>query len=276
MYVLSEKLKSLKHKLQDWNKNQFGNVQLRVKQAMESVDAVQDQISSFGYSNDRLAQEQEVHLDLKKTLLFEEEFWKEKSRINWHSYGDRNTAFFDKVTKVRNATKRMTMLKKDGLILDKVDKIEAYVLDFYTSLFASNNVCHDNSIIEQVITPEVSLEDNIMLTNLPSREEVKNTVFSMNANGAPGPDGFGGFFFQNYWDIIGNDVFNVALQFFKSSWLMPNYNSNVVVLIPKCPGVDSISQYRLISLANFKFKIITKVLADRLSIVAPKIISENQ
>lgn len=54
-----------------------------------------------------------------------------------------------------------------------------------------------------------------MLTNLPTIEEVKNVVFSMNGNGAPGPDGFGGYFFQEFWDIVAQDVFNATLQFFR-------------------------------------------------------------
>lgn len=50
----------------------------------------------------------------------------------------------------------------------------------------------------------------------------------------------------------------------------------MVVLIPKVPEVDRIEQYRPIALANFKFNIITKVLADRLTRIAPNIVSQNQ
>lgn len=105
---------------------------------------------------------------------------------------------------------------------------------------------------------------------------MKNAVFSMNDSGAPGLDGFGGFFFKKYWEVIANDVFNAVLHFFKDGWLLPNLNSNIVTLIPKVHGADRIDQYRPIVLANFQFKIISKVLVDRLALVAPKIISENQ
>jgi len=50
----------------------------------------------------------------------------------------------------------------------------------------------------------------------------------------------------------------------------------VVPLIPKIQGVDSIKDFRLIVVANFKFKVISKILADRLVVVASKIISPNQ
>lgn len=60
----------------------------------------------------------------------------------------------------------------------------------------------------------VSAEDNFMLTNLLSLEEVKVVVFSMNGVGAPGPNGFGGHIYQHYWDIIRSDVFEATLNFF--------------------------------------------------------------
>jgi len=53
-------------------------------------------------------------------------------------------------------------------------------------------------------------------------------------------------------------------------------NNNVVSLIPKIQGADSIKYYRPIDVANFKFKIISKILKDKLSLVAARIISPNQ
>jgi len=58
---------------------------------------------------------------------------------------------------------------------------------------------------------------NAMLTMIPSQLEIKNAVFYLNKDGAPGLDGFGAFFFQAYWDIISNDVTNVVLEFLTKS-----------------------------------------------------------
>jgi len=52
--------------------------------------------------------------------------------------------------------------------------------------------------------------------------------------------------------------------------------SNVVSLIPKIQGAKYIKDYRSIVVANFKLKIISKILADRLALVATRIISPNQ
>lgn len=73
-------------------------------------------------------------------------------------------------------------------------EIESHVVGFYEELFATTDPCFDNGLIEEVIPLLVTSEDNIMLTKLPSVEEVKLAIFSMNGDGVPGPDGFGPFF----------------------------------------------------------------------------------
>lgn len=125
--------------------------------------------------------------------------------------------------------------------------------------------CQPNDLISLVIPAFVSIEDNNALTRIPCSDEIRNAVFAMNSKGAPGPDGFGVCFYQSFWGIIGDDVCRYVLQFFDQSWLLPNMNSKLVVLIPKVPGASKIEDFRPIALANFQFKIITKVLADRLA-----------
>ncbi|XP_019431738.1 PREDICTED: uncharacterized protein LOC109338847 [Lupinus angustifolius] len=133
-----------------------------------------------------------------------------------------------------------------------------------------------NDLIGYVIPSLVSEEDNLLLTKHPSNDEIRSAIFSMNGDGAPGPDGFGGCFYQAFWDIAGPDVCQSVAQFFSKNWLLPNLNSNIVVLIPKHLEVDRIEDFRPIALANFQFKVINKVLADRLVEVAPKITSPQQ
>lgn len=101
-------------------------------------------------------------------------------------------------------------------------------------------------------------------------------MFSLNGDGAPGPDGFGGHFYQTYWDVVGTDVIHSVQDFFISGQLAPNINSNLIVLIPKVPGARVMGDYRPIALDNFQFKIVTKIIADRLASITTRIISVEQ
>ncbi|MCH80766.1 putative ribonuclease H protein, partial [Trifolium medium] len=97
--------------------------------------------------------------------------------------------------------------------------------------------------------------DNDMLTKVPSNDEIKASVFAMNGDGAPGPDGFSAHFYQFFWEIIALDVIRSVQHFFISGKLQDNINANLMILIPKTPGADRMEEFRPIS----------KILAERLA-----------
>jgi len=49
-----------------------------------------------------------------------------------------------------------------------------------------------------------------MFIKCPDFSEIKNVVFNLNDNSAPGPDGFCGIVYHSCWEIIGTDVCNVV------------------------------------------------------------------
>jgi len=138
------------------------------------------------------------------------------------------------------------------------------------------NNCTLNTLVDETIPSLVTEADNQMLLRIPLSAEIKDAVFALNGDGAPGLDGFGGHFYQTYWDIVGRDVEHSVQDFLQGGLLPNNINSNLIVLIPKVPGANSMGDYRPIALANFQFKIITKILADRLAYITSRIISIEQ
>ncbi|XP_058750271.1 uncharacterized protein LOC131623288 [Vicia villosa] len=151
-----------------------------------------------------------------------------------------------------------------------------HVVSHFTNIFGNNNAVYDNSLIEEAIHPFIHESTNNLLTLLPSRIETENVVFSLNKYGTPGPGGFGAFFFQTYWEIIKEDVFNAVLEFFTISIIMPDKNANTVILIPKTPNANTINNFRPIAMTNFKFKILSKILADMLALIMPNTVSKEQ
>ncbi|XP_030479434.1 uncharacterized protein LOC115696684 [Cannabis sativa] len=107
-------------------------------------------------------------------------------------------------------------------------------------------------------------------------EEVKVAVFSMHPDKAPGPDGMGPGFFQHHWDIVGSDVTNLVKEFFATEVLPEGLNDTNLVLISKKKNFVTMSDLRPISLCNVLYKIISKVLANRMRDLIDCIISETQ
>ncbi|XP_045802493.1 uncharacterized protein LOC123896099 [Trifolium pratense] len=271
-----DKCRNVNNKAKDQKKNVFGDVNTKVSNAVAKVDSIQQIINDSGYTDALGDEEKLAQVSLNDALRVQEYFWRDKSRSKWFVEGDRNTGYFHKLTKIRHISNRMIRLKAGDNYIEDINDIEHHVLNFYKELFASNNNCAPTDIIERTIPHLITVADNDMMTKIPSFEEVKQAVFNMDGSSSPGPNGFGGCFFQNYWDIVGSDVVASVTQFFSHGWILPNLNSSHVALVPKFPGADTIENFRPIAVANFQFKIITKILADRLAVIAPKIVSEHQ
>lgn len=107
-------------------------------------------------------------------------------------------------------------------------------------------------------------------------EEIKEATFQMGASKAAGPDGFNGLFYQKFWSIVNATVVGAAIDFSETGEIVAELNMTNIVLIPKVPNPEKVSQFRPISLCNYSYKILSKILANRLKDILPKIISHFQ
>ena len=122
----------------------------------------------------------------------------------------------------------------------------------------------------------VNEEANNALISLPDAVEIKEAVFSIHADKAPGPDGFSASFFHTNWETIGKDIVKEIQEFFITDSLPPRINETHIWLIPKIPSPQRVSEYRPIDLCNVYYKIISKILSMRLQPILSSIVSENQ
>jgi hypothetical protein len=194
MFILNQKLKLLKQKLKIWNKTVFGNVHNLVEEAEEKLSSIQADIDIFGASDSLMEHQKAAQVTLENSLNIEEEFWREKSKVVWHSDGDRNTKYFHRLTKIKNTSKLINSLMNGDSIVTDPKQISSHITEHFKNIFSTNIVVQDlqvNNLIEDSIPHLISDELNSMLTRLPSSSEVQEAVLAMNKDGAPGPDGFG-------------------------------------------------------------------------------------
>ncbi|GJX55522.1 RNA-directed DNA polymerase, eukaryota [Tanacetum coccineum] len=109
-----------------------------------------------------------------------------------------------------------------------------------------------------------------------SYDEIKKAVWDCGINKSLGPDGFTFEFYRRYWNVIDQDVVAAVSLFFSTSSFPIGCNSSFIALIPKTQEAKVVKDFRPISLIGIIYKIITKILANRLSLVIPDLVSEVQ
>nr|GEV41220.1 RNA-directed DNA polymerase, eukaryota [Tanacetum cinerariifolium] len=109
-----------------------------------------------------------------------------------------------------------------------------------------------------------------------SKEANKRAVRDCGTNKSPGPDGFSFEFYRKYWTTIDDDVFQVVRDFFMNGHFPRGCNSSFIALIPKIQDAKFVKDFRPISLIGSVYKIIAKILANRLCVVLLYLISDVQ
>ncbi|GJX12486.1 RNA-directed DNA polymerase, eukaryota [Tanacetum coccineum] len=120
------------------------------------------------------------------------------------------------------------------------------------------------------------LDQNEALERTATFDEIKKAVWDCGTNKSLGPDGFSFEFFRRYWDIINQDVVAAVLLFFSTGSFPPGCNSSFIALIPKTQEAKLVKDFRPISLIGSMYKIIAKILANRLSLVISDLVSDVQ
>jgi hypothetical protein len=88
--------------------------------------------------------------------------------------------------------------------------------------------------------PQVSIEENNLLTAEYSEEEVRKAIFQMEHNKAPGPDGFPAEFYQTFWDTIKGDLLDLFSSLHAGQLELFRLNFGEIVLLPKVNEAEMI------------------------------------
>lgn len=122
----------------------------------------------------------------------------------------------------------------------------------------------------------MSEEDKKWVERPFEMEEIEEVIKSFKGDKPPGPDGFNLFFFQKCWSIVNMDVWKVVDTFYNKGSFVKSLNATFIALIPKKKGAVEVKDFRPISLLGSVYKIISKLLAERLKAVISKLVSSNQ
>eukprot|EP00253_Pinus_taeda_P018012 PITA_18012 len=209
----------------------------------------------------------------------EEEYWRIESRSLWLKAGDRNTSFFHHQYRARLSRNHISEITTaEGQICKGFSQIKEAAERHYRHLCTTGNQANEEETAEFLsnIPLLVSLEDNSVLINPITEEEIIKVIWNMDSDKAPRPDGFTIHFYKTCWDIIKMDLLKMIKGFMKKAKVGGGTNSTYLALIPKETNPKTFTRFRPISLCNASYKILAKLLANRIKRLLNRLISSNQ
>jgi hypothetical protein len=279
MFTSEKRLQHVKFRLKKWSKQCFGNLQGQLRATQARLDNVRHQIRDQGMNPILISEESSALKMLEEWELWEEIFWKQKSRVDWLQEGDRNTAFFHNMVKAHRSGNSITSLvTASGDQLFSKEAISLEAIRYFSHLFSKEKpsaLVETRSILD-CIPKLVSNNINSNLLKPIVLEELEKVVFGMKKGKAPGPDGFPIEFFQEFWEMIKFDLLEVFQESYQNKQMLKSLNATFLALIPKKDRANSLDQFRPIALCNVTYKIITKLIAERLKPYLASLISEEQ
>lgn len=256
------KVNKLHQDLGKWNREVFGCIFSKKRELLSHLEDLDYQRSV--HNNNLLEKEYINTWREYETVLAEEEIlWFQKSRVHWIQQGDRNTKYFHGVTPVRRSRNKYDMLQDDsGTWVKDQTQIELLATNYYKSLLLDEEQFKPYFLSRAF--PTIDENEANLLEQRVTREEIFQTIKKMGSFKASGPDGLQAIFYKNQWHVVGDDLCDLVGKIFDDPSLVQDKNKTLITLIPKKDMVISMRDFRPISLCIVSYKVITKIVTQRL------------
>ena len=203
-----------------------------------------------------------------------------RSRAKLIENEEKPTKFFYMAEKQNQTRKNITSLKnKNGEVKSENEEILKIAKDYYTELYKKAQTNQDEQeIFLNKYEKEISNDWHPKLTKTFEEKEIFQALKSMEENKSPGKDGIPMEFYITFWQILKKDFTELLNYiFFVKKELPDSMKTAIISMIPKKdPNDTDIAKWRPISLLCVDYKIITKVLTNRLLPTLDEIISIEQ
>eukprot|EP00253_Pinus_taeda_P032656 PITA_32656 len=275
-YVWETKLKHLKSAIKQWARELASSERKRRTDLLSEIEIWHKEKEQMQPTTDDIEKEKRMFMELYRQNCIEEEEHRLNSRCLWLKAGDKNTSFFHNNAMTRRARNQIDKIEVNGRDLQDQEEIKKAALDHFQALLTADPQHQDSTAFLSSIESKIKEEHNRDLEQEPTEEEIREAIFSMQQDKAPGPDGFTVAFYRQHWEIIKKDFVRMVKNAFRKNKVEDYTKSSHIALIPKEANPKSFDRFRPISLCNVSYKTITKIIANRLKNLLPSIISENR
>ncbi|GKV53234.1 hypothetical protein SLEP1_g59770, partial [Rubroshorea leprosula] len=273
-FKCQKKLQLLKEECKRWNKEVFGNVERRYESLLQQIEMLDKKSEDTDLNENEVLLRKVCSQEVWEVLQKREAVWRQKSRANWVRLGDANTAFFHRSVHARRAQNVLSGILGEGGWVEEPEMVKEEAVRYFCQLFQNDQ--WSRPVMGGIQFRRISDEQREWLERPFSIEEIEEGLHSCDGSKAPGPDGFNFNFIKFAWSSLKDDFVNFMCEFHQHGRLVKGLNSSFLALIPKKLNPIQFKEYRPISLLGCLYKLLAKVLANRLKMVMSDIISDSQ
>ena len=188
--------------------------------------------------------------------------------------GDNSTRFFHRLANSHRRATHISNVEVDGVLYEDEFAVRSQVVQFYQELYTKTDTWRPT--VDGLDFACIGEDDRLSIERDFLKEEVTQVLVGMEGDKAPSPDGFTMEFFHKCWRVVEADVMAVFKHFHRYSVFERSLNASFLSLIPKKANAVNIKDFRPISLVGSVYKLLSKVLANRLRVVLDSLISGTQ
>lgn len=141
-FVIAKRFAWLKKKLRWWTCHTFGaihNCKLKLLHSIKALDIIRETCS---FNMDEQNRETKLKRNLSVTILQEEVYWRQRSRVTWLKSGDVNTKFFHNMTNDRRNRNSIQQISHEDTMLIGDENIGNNFTSSFRSQFGSKHSHH--------------------------------------------------------------------------------------------------------------------------------------
>ena len=171
----------------------------------------------------------------------------------------------------------MSSLKlPDGRVTTDPKEMRGHAVTFYSNLYGAEE-CDQGSVAELLEgLPQLSPEEKDLLDRELSLEELTEAVGQMTAGRAPGLDGLTADFYKHFWNLVGQDLLSVLTECLERGEMPTSCRRAVLSLLPKKGDLALLANWRPVALLCTDYKILSRVLSNRLKQCLHMIVQVDQ
>ncbi|CAB3997114.1 Hypothetical predicted protein [Paramuricea clavata] len=201
-----------------------------------------------------------------------------RSREQWAEEGETSSSYFFRQEKSRAIKRLFSGIKNaQGLVVHSISAIIRVWCLFYVQLFtAAILVPGDQAFFLGSLERSLSHTESALCEGAITEDECLKALRQMKNNKSPGVDGLPYEFYTRFWPVLGTDLISVYNDCFSSGCLSFSQQTGLITLLYKKGDKLDTKNWHPISLLCTDYKILAKVLTNRLVAVISSVVGPEQ